>query len=200
MRTILAERRPGKALFHRLLTLAHALVARPRLALTTTASLPYKPRDFGRGEPRQSAVWARGQARCAARASQPSTSSGQRRTTREADLSTEQAGAQAPSRFSCPHGDQRRPQGGCRAPRARTQAAQRLTSAATRPASSHGAAQAPRRFPGRRDRGQGADRGFRVAGAQATATAVRSASASPSRERSEPRSSAIGCGAASGKS
>jgi ribonuclease P protein component len=53
----------------------------------------------------------------------------QRRTAREADVSTEQAGAQAPSRFSCPHGNQRRAQGGCRAPRAWTQTAQRLSSA-----------------------------------------------------------------------
>jgi ribonuclease P protein component len=59
----------------------------------------------------------------------PSRPSSQRRTAREADVSTEQAGAQAPSRFSCPHGNQRRAQGGCRAPRAWTQAAQRLSSA-----------------------------------------------------------------------
>jgi len=92
----------------------------------------------------------------------------QRRTTREADLSTEQSGAQAPSRFSCPHGDQGRAQDRCRAARARTQTAQRLNvgrgRARRRP---HAAAQATRRVPGRRDRSQGADRRFRVAGAQA---------------------------------
>jgi hypothetical protein len=47
----------------------------------------------------------------------------------EADLSTEQAGAQAPSRVSRAHVDQGRPQGGSGAALARTQAAQRLTAA-----------------------------------------------------------------------
>ena len=48
---------------------------------------------------------------------------------READLSTQQAGTQAASRLSRPHGDQRWPQGHQRAPRARPQAAVRLTLA-----------------------------------------------------------------------
>lgn len=50
----------------------------------------------------------------------------QRRTTREADLSTQQTGAQAPSRLSRPPRDHRRPQGSCRPPRARPQAFERL--------------------------------------------------------------------------
>ena len=50
-----------------------------------------------------------------------------RRRTREADLSTQQAGAQAPSWISRAHGDHGRAQGGCSAPQPRAQAAQRLT-------------------------------------------------------------------------
>ena len=52
-----------------------------------------------------------------------------RRSTREADLSTQQARAQAPSRFSRTHGDHGRPQGGRRPAQAGPQAAQRLISA-----------------------------------------------------------------------
>jgi ribonuclease P protein component len=51
-----------------------------------------------------------------------------RRQTREADLPTEQAGAQAPSRFPRPHGDQGRPQGALEAAREWAEAAQRLTA------------------------------------------------------------------------
>jgi ribonuclease P protein component len=46
--------------------------------------------------------------------------------TREADLPTEQIGAQAPPRFPEPHGDQGRPQGAQRPPDARPEAPQRL--------------------------------------------------------------------------
>src|SRR3954453_12711676 len=42
---------------------------------------------------------------------------GQRRKTREADLSTQQTGAQAPSRLPCPSRHGRRPQGSRRPPR-----------------------------------------------------------------------------------
>jgi hypothetical protein len=52
---------------------------------------------------------------------------GQRRTTREADLSTQQTGAQAPSRLPRPFGHHRRPQGAGRAPRAGPQASERLS-------------------------------------------------------------------------
>ena len=50
---------------------------------------------------------------------------------READLPTQQAGAQAPSWISPPPEDQGRPQGAGRPARARAQAAQRLTLAPT---------------------------------------------------------------------
>src|SRR5215470_10488244 len=50
-----------------------------------------------------------------------------RRKTREADLSTEQAGAQAPSRFPRPDGHQGRSHGDCQATRAWPQAAERLS-------------------------------------------------------------------------
>lgn len=83
---------------------------------------------------------------------------------READLSTKQAGAQAPPRLPCPHGNQRWPQGGCSKTHARAQAAQRL-SRARRPASSHAASQTTRGFSGRRNRRQGSRDRLRVAGA-----------------------------------
>jgi large subunit ribosomal protein L34 len=55
--SILADRQTSKRCFHRLVTLPHALVPPPLvLALTTTGGLPYKPRDFGRGDPRSSGV------------------------------------------------------------------------------------------------------------------------------------------------
>src|SRR5262249_945191 len=45
----------SKRRFHRLVTLAHALVPPPLvLALTPPGGLPYKARDFGRGDPRSS--------------------------------------------------------------------------------------------------------------------------------------------------
>src|SRR6516164_3368311 len=44
--------------------------------------------------------------------------------TRETHLPTEQIGAQAPARLSCPHGDERRTPGCRRAARTRAQAAQ----------------------------------------------------------------------------
>src|SRR5262245_3273940 len=59
-RTDLSRPSTSKRRFHRLVTLAHALVPPPLvLALTTTGGLPYKPRDFGRGDPRSSG-WTKG--------------------------------------------------------------------------------------------------------------------------------------------
>jgi ribonuclease P protein component len=52
---------------------------------------------------------------------------------RETDLSAEQIGAQAPSRFSRPHGDQRRPPRAERASRAGPQETERVTERANRP-------------------------------------------------------------------
>jgi hypothetical protein len=103
------------------------------VALTSKGPLPYKPRDFERGNLDNFGGFGREAKPCRRAADPTSRCSGQRRTTREADLSTEQAGAQAPSRFSCPHGDDGRPQGRGRAPRARPQAAQRLMLDAIRP-------------------------------------------------------------------
>src|SRR4051794_33088737 len=57
---------------------------------------------------------------------------GQRRTTREADLSTQQTGAQAPSRLPRPSRHDRRPQGSRRAPCAWPQAFERLSRASRR--------------------------------------------------------------------
>src|SRR5881227_3643428 len=52
---------------------------------------------------------------------------GQRRKTREADLSTQQTGAQAPPRLPGPSRDLRRSQGSGRPPRPRPQASERLS-------------------------------------------------------------------------
>ena len=71
-------------------------------ALTPLAGLPYKPHATANGD-----------------------------RTREADLPTQQAGAQAPSWISPPPQDQGRPQGACCPARARAQAAERLTPAQT---------------------------------------------------------------------
>ena len=72
---------------------------------------------------------------------------GQRRTTREADLSTQQTGAQAPSRLPRPPCDHRRPQGSRRAPRAGPQASERLSRASRR--FHHGSAKAAGGLPRR---------------------------------------------------
>jgi ribonuclease P protein component len=107
-------------------------------ALTSKAGLPYKPRAFWMRQ----VPTDRGFGRYGRRAPSHDTVDrrhrivdlrGQRRQTREADLSTEQAGAQAASRFPRPHGDNRRPQGHCQAARARSQAAQRLTPRRPKP-------------------------------------------------------------------
>jgi ribonuclease P protein component len=79
------------------------ITASPRpLALTPVAGLPYKPHATANGD-----------------------------KAREADLSTQQAGAQAPSRISRPPQDHGRPQGACRPTGTRPQAAQRLRPART---------------------------------------------------------------------
>ena len=75
---------------------------RERVALTPRAPLPYKPHATANGE-----------------------------IAREADLPTQQAGAQAPSWLSPSPEDQGRPQGACREASPRAQAAERLTPAPT---------------------------------------------------------------------
>src|SRR5262249_50095309 len=104
--------------------------AYPGVGLTSEAGLPYKPRDFATRRPDNSRLGKASRrlnpfALTLIKRTRPS--SDQRRTTGEADLSTEQTGAQAPPWFPRPHGDQGRPQGRCRAARARTQATQCLT-------------------------------------------------------------------------
>ena len=83
---------------------------------------------------------------------------------READLSTQQTGAQAPSRISRTHGDHGRPQGGRSPAQSRPQAAERLI---LEPAYRDGPVEAAGGFPGRSQRGQGCDGGVRAAGTQA---------------------------------
>jgi hypothetical protein len=60
----------------------------------------------------------------------------QRRRSRETNLPAEQIGAQAPARFSRPHGDQRRPQGRRGAADAWAQAPQCVSGIAVLPSSS----------------------------------------------------------------
>jgi len=98
------------------------------LALTSTGGLPYKPRDLKQaGAPPITSQFSGKEAEALCN---PAQGCHQRRTTREADLSTEQARSQAPPRLSRAHGNQRRPQGAVRAPQGRPQAAERLTSIA----------------------------------------------------------------------
>ena len=98
-------------------------------------SLPYKPRQlsamarFHRGRLDLGRKWpVFGPARITGRDLNPTGNlPGQRRTTREADLSTQQTGAQAPSRLPRPPRHRRRPQGSRRPPCARPQASERLS-------------------------------------------------------------------------
>src|SRR5262249_34310962 len=152
--------------------------------LTDTGGLPYKPASFWarrsrlvRGKPRPESNAARASKR-------------QRRTSREADLSTEQSGAQAPSRLPRPHGDQGRAQGRCHAPRPRAQAAKRLNTAAARLLPWSGSGTAPIFWP---PRAEPKSRPRRSCYRRASEVmAVQSASASQCRGRLEPLSSAIG--------
>jgi ribonuclease P protein component len=110
-----------------------AVNARSPVALTSRGPLPYKPRNFSLGGLGAALVPA---LKIPAEFSTPSrvivgphaAMSGDQ--TSEADLSTEQAGAQASPRLSRPDGNQRRPQGRQCPPRARSQASQRLKKAA----------------------------------------------------------------------
>src|ERR1700732_2289621 len=72
-----------------------------------------------------------------------------RRSKRETHLPTQQARAQAATRFSRTHGNEGRPQGYPRAPRARPQAAFGLKALRPDFENDHAAPQAPRGFPGR---------------------------------------------------
>jgi len=90
--------------------------------------VPYKPRQPR--EPTQSALPVPSIER--------SVIARRAETTRETDLPAQQIGAQAPTRFSRPNGDQRRSQGPFGAPRARAQASQCLIGAALPSAPSSG--------------------------------------------------------------
>ena len=85
--------------------------------------------------------------------------------TREADLPTQQAGAQTPSWLSPSPEDQGWPQGACRPPSTRPQAAQRLEGGAGRRVI-HGAAPATRGLSGRRGRIKGSRQRIRASGDQ----------------------------------
>jgi hypothetical protein len=82
---------------------------------------------------------------------------------READLPTQQAGAQAPSWLSPPPEDQGWPQSACRPASTRAQAAQRLRAARRRVG--HGTAPATRRLRSCRDRLKGPRQRIRASGA-----------------------------------
>src|SRR5436309_1666411 len=88
-------------------------------ALTSPTALPYKPRDFARAR-----HLARGPFGCDLIVADGMPRN--RRSPREADLSTEQAGAQASARLPRPHGNQGRPPRDRLAALAGPQAAQRL--------------------------------------------------------------------------
>jgi ribonuclease P protein component len=102
------------------------------LALTSKGGLPYKPRDFEPAGALIISIFGRLKAE-ALRVDRAARRRHQRRTPREADLSTEQARSQAPPRLPRAHGNYRRPQGALRAPQDRPQAAQRLICTATNP-------------------------------------------------------------------
>jgi hypothetical protein len=108
---------------------------------------------------------------------------GQRRTTREADLSTQQTGAQAPSRLSRPSRDRRRPQGSGRPPRAWPQASERLSGRTRDPFPmrrlNHGPVEAARGFLAAAKGPRMARAAFRGAEPRPRRRAARCASALP---------------------
>jgi hypothetical protein len=132
------------------------------VALTRRGPLSYKPRNFGLGG-LNAAIGA------ASDFLMPwpvvigpyAAISGEQ--TGEADLSTEQAGAQASPRVSCPDGDEGWPQGCQCPPCARSQTPQRLMGR-WQPATSHGTLDATGGFSGGSGRRQNPCCGLRVAG------------------------------------
>ena len=164
-------------------------------------ALPYKPRKIACRSARNCGFsWRIAGAALSAPRRHGATSG---ELNREADLSTEQACTQAPSRFPRAHGHQGRTQGGGGAARARAQAAVRLTRAAAaeavRGACFHGTIEATGGLSGSGGRAARSPRRLsccRRAGGRMTGRCV---SASPCRRRSAMRSSATGFGAACGK-
>ena len=161
-------------------------------------SLPYKPRDFDAATPTIRGGWAKGRGPRRRPSNHRRYPAASGEPPREADLSTEQAGTQAPPRLPRPHGEHRRPQGARQAPRPRSQAAQCLIPAAPRSFRCSGCGNGPISWPPPPAARCRLPRSCcRRVGER---TVVRYASASPCRRRLEMRSSAIACGAVSGKS
>jgi len=97
-----------------------------RLALTEPAGLAYKRLPLSAADPENQVFWLESEGFGAWSGGPVPRRPDKRRTPREADLSTEQAGAQAPSWFPDPDGYQGWPEGAQCPPGARPEAAQRL--------------------------------------------------------------------------
>jgi ribonuclease P protein component len=103
---------------------------RQAVALTTSRAIPYKRPEFRHRRPLRGetfvheSVAAQGPVRTTRSIRHRAATSGD--YSRETDLSTKQARAQAPPRFPCAHGDHGRPQGHLGPSSARSQAPQRL--------------------------------------------------------------------------
>ena len=102
------------------------------LALTRRGALPYKPRTFSLGGLDAFMTVTERSVPSHVTIGPQAAIYGEQ--TGEADLSTEQARAQASPRLSCPNGDQRRPQGSQCAPVPRPQTSQRLKRSRRHPA------------------------------------------------------------------
>jgi hypothetical protein len=109
-----------------------AAVASCSVALTRRGALPYKPRTFSLGGLDAFMTVTDQSVPLLVTIGPQAAIYGVQ--TGEADLSTEQARAQASPRLSCPHGDQGRPQGPQRAPGSWPQAPQRLKRSRRHPA------------------------------------------------------------------
>src|SRR5882757_6595835 len=136
---LLASKNPAKTdIFVAIAPFQRSPIAAPR-DIDENRGLPYKPRNCPRwpGSPGGGSFgavngpfWAGQHHRTylnSAAKLQTAKLPGQRRTTREADLSTQQTGAQAPSRLPRPSRHDRRPQGSRRAPCTWPQAPERLS-------------------------------------------------------------------------
>src|SRR5262249_53000514 len=183
----------SKRRFHRLVTRAPALVPPPLvLALTTTGGLPYKPRDFGRGDPR----FIPGGRKAGAKPLTP----------RESPSPSSASGEQPVKRTYQPSNLVRKRRHGFRARMATTRARHAVPARAargpqgprlaTRPAPPRaappGSGSPTPPFPWRPRPPPRAHPPLSCCRRAGETTAVRSASASPCRGRLEPPSSAIG--------
>ena len=199
---ILARKTPrNTALFAPIATVSKDRRCGIRATIDENGPLPYKPRQlsamarFDRGGSFGPQMARFGPASITGLTSiyQSGKLPGQRRTTREADLSTQQTGAQAPSRLPRPPRDRRRPQGSRRAPRAGPQASERLSRASRR--FHHGSVKAAGGLPRRCQWRAGQQRCLRACKAAAATMTARSGSASPLPKRTAPPPSATASGA-----